>query len=115
VTARDDALAAIAERLACLRSVSSGRLADFMTRFGACMEISADEGQPCWLDEDSTDSELAKRLCEGCPVQAECLELELRTSGDLTVGVWGAMCEDDRRALIPHWRQEALGVRHGLQ
>jgi WhiB family redox-sensing transcriptional regulator len=49
------------------------------------------------------------------PVQAECLELELRMNGDLTVGVWGALCEDDRRALIPHRRRDAKGVEHGLQ
>jgi len=74
---------------------------------GACMEISADDGPPRWLYEDGTDRELAARLCQGCPVQRECLELELRMFGDQTVGVWGALGEDDRRALVPHWRQAA--------
>ena len=58
---------------------------------------------PEWLDQQQTDRELAARLCGGCPVQDECLELELRTAGDQTVGVWGALTEDDRRALYPHW------------
>ena len=31
----------------------------------------------------------------------ECLELELRMFGEQTVGVWGALGEDDRRALVP--------------
>jgi len=38
-------------------------------------------------------------------VQNECLELELRTAGEHSVGVWGALPEDDRRALYPHWLQ----------
>jgi WhiB family redox-sensing transcriptional regulator len=38
-------------------------------------------------------------------VRDECLELELRTAGADTVGVWGALPEQDRRALYPHWRQ----------
>ena len=56
---------------------------------------------------------------EGCPVQQECLELELRMFGDQTVGVWGALGEDDRRALVPHWRRPtgepsppAIGPEH---
>ena len=49
------------------------------------------------------DREFARLLCGGCPVQDECLELELRTAGDQTVGVWGALFEDDRRALHPLW------------
>jgi WhiB family transcriptional regulator, redox-sensing transcriptional regulator len=115
MTARDVSLAAIAGQLASLCSIPNDRLADFVTRDGACMEVSAVEDPPCWLYNDGTDRELAARLCEGCPVQAECLELELRMNGDLTVGVWGALCEDDRRALIPHRRRDAKGVEHGLQ
>lgn len=68
--------------------------------------VSADDRPPRWLHEDGTDRELAARLRRGCPVQLECLELELRMFGDQTVGVWGALGEDDRRALVPHWRHE---------
>ena len=46
---------------------------------------------------------LATRLCAGCPVRAECLEFELRIGGDQTVGVWGALNQDDRRALHKVW------------
>jgi WhiB family redox-sensing transcriptional regulator len=111
----DDSLAEIAGPLAGLRSVPNEVLADLVRCYGACSEVNADEEPPCWLYNDGTDRELAARLCEGCPVQAECLELELRMSGDLTVGVWGALCEDDRRALVPHRQREATGVQHGHQ
>ena len=53
--------------------------------------------------EELTDRELAQRTCAGCPVQDECLELELRTAGEDTTGVWGALTDDERRELYPHW------------
>jgi WhiB family redox-sensing transcriptional regulator len=85
--------------------VSTGVLAEIVTEGGACMQVSADDGPPRWLHEVGSDRELAARLCAGCPVQQECLELELRMFGEQTVGVWGALGEDDRRALVPHWRR----------
>lgn len=42
-------------------------------------------------------------MCAGCPVRAECLELELRVGGAQPVGVWGALNEEDRRALHAIW------------
>ena len=52
---------------------------------------------------------------EGCPVQRECLELELRMFGEQTVGVWGALGEDDRRALVPLWRRRpAIAARPAI-
>jgi WhiB family redox-sensing transcriptional regulator len=120
MTDRDEGvLAGIAQRLARLRSVPTGVLAEIVADRGACMEVSADDGPPRWLHEAGSDRELASRLCEGCPVQQECLELELRMFGDQTVGVWGALGEDNRRALVPHWRRppgepspSAMGPKH---
>jgi WhiB family redox-sensing transcriptional regulator len=107
MTARDDiTLRTIARLLTRLRAVPSEVLGDIVVRDGACMAVSADDEPPQWLHEDGTDRELAAQLCQGCPVQLECLELELRMFGDETVGVWGALGEDDRRALVPHWRDE---------
>lgn len=104
--ARDDGwLVEIVKRLTRLRRVPSRVLAEIVARDGACLEVSTDDEPPRWLHEDGTDRELATRLCRGCPVQWECLELELRMFGEQTVGVWGALGEDDRRALVPHWRQ----------
>jgi WhiB family redox-sensing transcriptional regulator len=107
MSARDDGwLVVIMKRLTRLRRVPTGMLAEIVALNGACLEISADDdGPPRWLHEDGTDREVAALLCQGCPVQWECLELELRMFGEQTVGVWGALGEDDRRALVPHWRQ----------
>lgn len=93
-------LVGIAWRLDRLRWVPRDALRELATRDGACMSAC---GDPPWLDVDSTDRAMAARMCAGCPVQDECLEVELRETGAQTVGVWGALGEDDRRALHPHW------------
>ena len=72
---------------------------------GACLEVSTDDGPPRWLHEDGTDREFASGFVGVVRSSQECLELELRMFGEQTVGVWGALGEDDRRALVPHWRQ----------
>jgi WhiB family redox-sensing transcriptional regulator len=90
----------IAWRLDRLRWVPTDVLNDVVTRQGVCMWPPPDGGPP---GSARNDAELAKLLCGGCPVQDECLELELRTAGTATVGVWGGMTDDDRRTLHPHW------------
>ena len=100
----DVRLIGIAWRLDRLRWVPTQSLADLVQANGACMaEISEDT--PSWDGQQLTDRELSALLCAGCAVEDECLELELRTAGAHTVGVWGALSEDDRRALYPHWLQ----------
>ncbi|MGW5715114.1 WhiB family transcriptional regulator [Amycolatopsis sp. NPDC003865] len=100
-------LIGIAWRLDRLRWMPTDVLRDVVTSDGACMTPS-EAGPPDACD----DREFAKLLCGGCPVQDECLELELRTAGADTVGVWGAMTDDDRRALRPHWlRRGERGAR----
>lgn len=104
MTSGDDRwLIEIAWRLDRLRWVPRSVLAQVVLNAGACMWPNADGELPAWLDQAQTDRELAARMCAGCPVQDECLELELRTAGDQPVGVWGALSDDDRRALYPHW------------
>jgi hypothetical protein len=76
-----------AARLRRLRSVPSAVLADAVAERGACMTLLIDEQPPGWLFDSGTDREVAARLCAGCPVQSECLELELRLFGEQTVGV----------------------------
>jgi WhiB family transcriptional regulator, redox-sensing transcriptional regulator len=93
-------LAGIARQLRRLRSVPSGVLAEIVARDGSCMQVSADDRAPQWLHEHGTDREAAARLCRGCPIQLPCLALELRLHGEQTVGVWGALGEQDRRALV---------------
>ncbi len=40
----------------------------------------------------------AKRICQGCPVRAECLADAL--DNRVEFGVWGGMTERERRALL---------------
>jgi WhiB family redox-sensing transcriptional regulator len=77
--------------------------------------VPPDGDEPAWRDEPLTDRELAARLCAGCPVRDECVELELRTAGAATVGVWGGLAEDDRRELHRHWLQRGDRVERGPQ
>lgn len=93
----------IAWRLDRLRWVPRGVLDVLVRRDGACMSLCVDETEPAWLEECSDDRQLAAWLCGGCLVQDECLELEFRDAGETTIGVWGALSEEDRLAVYPHW------------
>lgn len=95
-------LAAIAARLDRLMWTPSGLLTTVVDD-GLCFWAFDRDDRPEMAGERPADAELAAWLCAGCPVQDQCLELELRTSGPNPVGVWGAMAEDDRRALYPLW------------
>lgn len=97
-----DQLAAIVARLERWRWVPRAVLVELVTRDGLCM-WAYDRDEALSQAGDRTDRELAAWMCAGCPVQDTCLELELRETGPNTVGVWGAMTEDDRRALYPLW------------
>ena len=79
-------------------------LFEVVTRDGECMVLYRLDLEPDWSGDELTDRETAARICAGCPVRRECLELELRTSGDATLGVWGALPADDVRAVYPVWR-----------
>jgi WhiB family redox-sensing transcriptional regulator len=94
----------IATRLDRLKSVPTEVLADIVMENGACMWCYGEGDPPPFTGNDTADRELAAQICAGCPVQDQCLELELRWAGPDTVGVWGALPEDDRRALYPLWR-----------
>jgi WhiB family redox-sensing transcriptional regulator len=94
----------LAAGLDALADVPDDVLFDVVTRDGACMVLLRLELEPEWTGDDLTDRELAARICADCPVRRECLELELRTSGDATLGVWGALPAEDVRALYPVWR-----------
>lgn len=87
-----------------LESVPDDVLFEVVTRDGTCMVLFRLELEPEWSGDDLTDRETAAQICAGCPVRRECLELELRTSGEAALGVWGALPAEDVRALYPVWR-----------
>lgn len=86
-----------------LAAVPTEVLAAWVTDRGRCLWESTFGDPPEWTGADEPDRELATRTCAGCPVRAECLVMELRVSGADTVGVWGALNEEDRRALHAVW------------
>lgn len=99
----------VAARLDDLEGVPIGTLFDLVTREGACMWIDVGTEEPTRTGDKATDRELAANICAGCPVADECLELEFRTAGLTTLGVWGALAEDDRRAAYLAWLRRRDG------
>lgn len=99
----NDRLNEVAARLDRLTDVPTDVLAEIVMRDGACMWCYGEGDPPPLTGKDTADRELAARICAGCPVQDECLELELRWAGSDTVGVWGALSDQDRKALYPLW------------
>lgn len=101
---------AVAAELDRYANVPDEVLLEIVTRDGACMWLWANENDgPEWEDEEITDREAAARLCVDCPVRGVCLELELRTAGEDTVGVWGGLSQDDRRQVFRAWRARREG------
>ncbi|MGW7533442.1 WhiB family transcriptional regulator [Amycolatopsis sp. NPDC054798] len=111
MNAPDDFYAAIAARLDCLEAVPPGVLSDLVTRDGACMWVTAHRAEPDSAGSGFPDREAAAHICAGCGVRDACLELEFRTEGFDTLGVWGALAEDDRRAAYLAWRERRDGGR----
>jgi WhiB family transcriptional regulator, redox-sensing transcriptional regulator len=101
----------IAARLDDLEEVPIETLFDLVTREGTCMWIDAGIKEPMWMGVKASDRELAVHICAGCLVTDECLELEFRTAGFTTLGVWGALAEDDRRTAYLAWLQRREGGR----
>lgn len=108
----DHDYAAIAARLDRYAALPIEVLAAVVTRDGLCFWAFERPDLTELTADDPPERELAARLCAGCPVIDECLELDLRVSRRETLGVWGAMTEDDRRALHPYWaRRSERGSR----
>jgi WhiB family transcriptional regulator, redox-sensing transcriptional regulator len=99
----------LAARLDRFEHVPDDVLLEIVTHDGSCMWLYANDLEPDWLGDDFTDRELAARICGGCAVRSACLEVELRTAGDQSLGVWGALPAEDIRALYPVWRARRQG------
>src|SRR5437764_11572044 len=95
----------MAARLDRLQQMPTDVLTTVVVRRGLCLWGLWPTVEPDWDDCAPSDRALAERLCEDCPVIDQCLELELRTAGASTTGVWGALAEDDRRVLHRIWRK----------
>jgi WhiB family transcriptional regulator, redox-sensing transcriptional regulator len=104
--------AAMAARLDRLKDVPATALTTSVVLGGLCLLELWPPVEPDWEHCASSDRALAERLCEGCPVIDQCLELELRTAGASTTGVWGALAEDDRRALHREWQRRRQRPSH---
>jgi WhiB family transcriptional regulator, redox-sensing transcriptional regulator len=59
----------------------------------ACLEKDAD----CFFPEKGGSTRAAKRICQTCTVQTECLEYAL--ANDERFGIWGGLSERERRRL----------------
>ncbi|WP_410605009.1 WhiB family transcriptional regulator [Amycolatopsis sp. lyj-90] len=90
-------------------------LAEVVTRDGLCFWAFDRSEIPELSGMDTPDRELAARMCAGCPVIDECLELELRSAGEDTVGVWGALPDTDRRRVYRAWRERRMRLEGGEQ
>lgn len=101
---REEYLERLASSLDRYADVPDDVLFEIVTRDGACMWLCGHEAEPPWTTDHLTDHELAERICANCQVRLACLELELRTAGADTLGVWGGLSEEERRALYPLWR-----------
>ncbi|MFD9889348.1 WhiB family transcriptional regulator [Amycolatopsis sp. NPDC059027] len=101
--------AEMAARLDRCADVPDDVLNEVVTRDGLCFWAFDRSEIPALSGEDTPDRELAARLCAGCPVIDECLELDLRIAGPDTLGVWGALPDADRRALFPVWLRRRGG------
>jgi WhiB family redox-sensing transcriptional regulator len=99
----DDFFANVAASLDRFERVPDDVLWEIVTGDGTCMWLYRLDLEPEWTGDAQSDQELAARICADCPVRHECLELELRTSGDQTLGVWGALPAEDVRAVFPVW------------
>ena len=94
---------AMATHLDWWQQVPTDVLSAVVTRRGLCLWGLWPAQEPDW--DAPSDRDLAAQLCAGCPVIDQCRELDLRIAGGCTAGVWGALTEDDRRALHRAWQR----------
>jgi WhiB family transcriptional regulator, redox-sensing transcriptional regulator len=67
--------------------------------------LCAQVGGDTWFPEKGGSTRDAKRICQNCPVRAECLEYAL--AHDERFGIWGGMSERERRRQKKTRRAEA--------
>lgn len=108
---RRDRLRHVADRLDRFARIDTDGLASQVGRAGACLILLVTGTRSDVAGLVASDRAVAARLCAGCPVQEACLELELRWSGPVQTGVFGALPAEDRRDLYPIWRARRIENR----
>jgi WhiB family redox-sensing transcriptional regulator len=105
------------ERLTCpevsehVRAMTDRQLSVAVTRSGKCTNDAFDPEEffpverPNQPRKRREAERKARRLCRGCPVQAECLEQALRWDG-VQHGVFGATTEWEREEILRARRSE---------
>ena len=69
----------------------------------------ADKPPELFFPSDGVGVEVAKKVCESCPMQARCLEYALENRIDH--GVWGGTSERQRRRILRSRRLSAIVSR----
>jgi WhiB family transcriptional regulator, redox-sensing transcriptional regulator len=59
-----------------------------------------------FFPNDGVGVEVARRICQACPVQGACLEYALENRIDH--GVWGGCSERERRRILKKRRSKAI-------
>ena len=99
----------IAATLARLAPVPDRILDAVVSRDGHCISVDLLPRMRVDPYREDVDDLVAASQCCGCTVRLMCLELELRTSGPLTVGAWGGLSDTARRRLLTVRRGGTLG------
>ena len=82
-----------------------GAAKEYWQEQSLCKEADPEQFFP----EKGGATALAKKLCKGCPVKAQCLEFAL--AHDERFGIWGGLSERERRKLNPR-RPRRSNVDH---
>lgn len=67
--------------------------------------LCAEVGLELFYPEKGESTKQAKRICQNCPVRAECLQDALDNRERF--GIWGGQSERDRRKLAAHQQVRA--------
>lgn len=70
--------------------------------------LCADKPPSLFFPSDGVGVEVAKRICEECPVQSQCLEYAIENRIDH--GVWGGTSERQRRRIVKARAGDRVGV-----
>ena len=65
-------------------------------REASCRGLGVEESRTIFFPARGESVEVARTICEGCPVAAECLDFALDNH---CIGVWGGTTERQRRTM----------------